>query len=108
MDNFMEKISSTVWPENERISFCYVHRSSIDKKDETKTCNAKEGNPFGPFWDTFGIDFVKSEFYGPLHYDVHHGNMTKQWQERYPADKFPVLAFTGEKPLEFLVVNFFY
>lgn len=36
-----------------------------------------------------------SEFYGPLHYDTYHHNMAKQWQTKYPPDKFPVIAFTG-------------
>lgn len=62
---------------------------------ESNSCNAKEGNPFGPFWDTFNIDFVNSEFYGPLHYDTYHHDMVKQWNERYPPVKWPVLAFTG-------------
>ncbi|KAJ8936363.1 hypothetical protein NQ318_007130 [Aromia moschata] len=60
-----------------------------------ESCNAKEGNPFGPFWDTFDIDFVHSEFYSPLHYDVYHHNIAQQWKDRYPPVKWPVLAFTG-------------
>ena len=53
-------------------------------------CNAKEGNPFGPFWDTFSVDFVQSEFYGPLNYDVHHNqDMSRKWNSRYPSNKFP-------------------
>lgn len=58
-------------------------------------CNAKEGNPFGPFWDTFNIDFVGSEFYGPLHYDTYHHSMAEKWNKKYPANKWPILAFTG-------------
>lgn len=53
------------------------------------SCNAKEGNPFGPFWDTYGIDFVGSEFYGPLHYDVHHSDIADHWKMRYPSDDWP-------------------
>lgn len=52
-------------------------------------CNAKEGNPFGPFWNTFDIDFVKSEFYGPLNYDVHHQDMAIKWNKRYPSQTSP-------------------
>lgn len=62
---------------------------------EGNGCNAKEGNPFGPFWDTFNIDFVGSKYYGPLHYDTYHHEMAEQWNEKYPASKWPVLAFTG-------------
>ena len=58
---------------------------------DAETCNAKEGNPFGPFWDTFGVDFDGgSEFYGPLNYDVHHQHgMVDRWMERYPPDLYP-------------------
>jgi len=58
-------------------------------------CSAKEGNPFGPFWDTFGVDFPNSEYYGPLNYDVHHQNMGVKWSEKYPPKNWSVLAFTG-------------
>ncbi|KAG8222957.1 hypothetical protein J437_LFUL000252 [Ladona fulva] len=91
MDDFMKNLAKSVWPKNKRISFCYVARDG----KESKGCNAKEGNPFGPFWDTFGIDFVGSEFYGPLHYDVHHSKVAKEWEKRYNPKDWPVLAFSG-------------
>lgn len=59
-------------------------------------CNAKEGNPFGPFWDTYNVDFVGSEFYGPLNYDIHYQDMAKKWKEKYPPLQWPVLSFTGK------------
>lgn len=59
-------------------------------------CNAKEGNPFGPFWDTYNVDFVSSEFYGPLNYDIHYQDMAKKWKEKYPPLHWPVLSFTGK------------
>lgn len=65
-------------------AFCYVARGS-----KSTGCNAKEGNPFGPFWDTFDIDFVGSEFYNPLHYDVHHSNMVEQWNSKYNPSDWP-------------------
>lgn len=71
------------------IAFCYTARGNTD------SCNAKEGNPFGPFWNTFNVDFVGSEFYGPLHYDVYHTNMAYLWRKRYSSADFPVMAFTG-------------
>jgi peptide-O-fucosyltransferase len=81
-------------------AFCYMARNSLLNKDkktgnESASCNAKEGNPFGPFWDTFDVDFVGSEMYAPLHYDVYHRNAATEWEERYPPEKWPVLAFTG-------------
>ena len=58
-------------------------------------CNAKSGNPFGPFWDTFSVNFVGSETYGPLHYDVHNTDVADDWDRLFPRSKWPVLAFTG-------------
>ncbi|KAI4464501.1 gdp-fucose protein o-fucosyltransferase 1 [Holotrichia oblita] len=89
MEKFMEEIAPSLWPPEKRISFCYSTRG------DGNTCNAKEGNPFGPFWDTYGIDFEGSEFYGPLHYDTHNHDMATKWNKKYPATKWPVLAFTG-------------
>ena len=45
-------------------------------------CNAKDGNPFGPFWDTFNIDFDRSEYYGPLGFNTEHKFVAFQWRER--------------------------
>jgi peptide-O-fucosyltransferase len=67
-------------------AFCYSSRGE-------NTCNAKEGNPFGPFWDHFGVEFDSNEFYGPLGYDPLFGNHMIEWKQRY--SHYPVLAFTG-------------
>lgn len=42
------------------------------------------------------MNFVGSEFYSPLHYDVGNAATVRQWQVQYPASKWPVLAFTGD------------
>ena len=84
-----------MWPKEKRISFCYADRPVINGENVGGVCNAKNGNPFGPFWDNFNIDFVGSETYGPLHYDVHYTSVAKDWNEKYPSSKWPVLAFTG-------------
>ncbi|UYV73442.1 O-fut1 [Cordylochernes scorpioides] len=90
MEKFMSEVAPKVWPEGQRKAFCYMSRG------DNGECNAKEGNPFGPFWDTFNVSFDGSEFYGPLHYDIyHHKRMADDWSRRFPPKKFPVLAFTG-------------
>lgn len=93
----METLAPYIWPVNKRISFCYMERDSLLKKQNkiVKSCNAKEGNPFGPFWDTFRVDFVDSEFFGPLNYDINDSNMAYRWMDKYNAEKWPVIAFTG-------------
>lgn len=91
MEAFMEKIAPVVWPDKKRISFCYTKRNG----EEEESCNAKSGNPFGPFWDNFNINFVGSEFYSPLNYDSHNKIMMEQWKVKYPPQIWSVLAFTG-------------
>ncbi|XP_066159186.1 GDP-fucose protein O-fucosyltransferase 1 isoform X2 [Euwallacea fornicatus] len=98
MEQFMEKIAPYEWPPDRRVSFCYMSRGN------TNSCNAKEGNPFGPFWDTFNIDFVASEFYGPLNYDINNKAVADQWQKKYPPSKWPTIAFTGS-PASFPVTD---
>lgn len=98
MHDFMRELASDVWPNEARTSFCYMERNPITTDTNAtphSSCNAKQGNPFGPFWDEFNIDFVASEFFGPLTYDVHHRNSVDQWHKRYPASRFAVLAFSG-------------
>ena len=98
MQRFFEELATEVWPEDKRISFCYASRKahgSENSSPDEGVCNAKNGNPFGPFWDTFNVNFVGSQTYGPLHYDVHFTNVAKDWHDKFPPKKWPVLAFTG-------------
>lgn len=67
---------------------CYASRGG-------GSCNAKDGNPFGPYWNRFNIDFDDDEFYGPLGYDTSFGNDKINWFNRFPSSEYPVLAFTG-------------
>lgn len=89
MELFMKEIAPYEWLPEQRVAFCYMARGNGN------SCNAKEGNPFGPFWDTYGVDFVGSEFYGPLHYDISNEVDLRNWKERYPPSEWPVLAFSG-------------
>uniref|UniRef100_A0A2A4K4F0 GDP-fucose protein O-fucosyltransferase 1 n=2 Tax=Heliothis virescens TaxID=7102 RepID=A0A2A4K4F0_HELVI len=91
MEKFMKEMAPVIWPVTKRISFCYTQRMG----EQENSCNAKSGNPFGPFWDTFDIEFSYSEFYGPLNYDVHNKAMVEKWKQKYPPNHWPVLAFTG-------------
>ncbi|XP_014092071.2 GDP-fucose protein O-fucosyltransferase 1 [Bactrocera oleae] len=96
MADFMMHIAPKIWPEDERISFCYMERKTLGPNKAPKPdCHAKDGNPFGPFWDTYNISFVDSVFYSPLNFDIHHRAMASKWQEKYPATEWPVIPFTG-------------
>lgn len=95
MNEFMGRYAPAIWPPEKRVSFCYMERQKLDGSS-SGSCNAKEGNPFFSFWDTFGIDFVDSEFFGPaLNYDVVHRGMDKLWSEKYDPETWKVIAFTG-------------
>lgn len=95
MSDFMKTIAKDVWPDDQRLSFCYMERRSLSGSTK-KDCHAKEGNPFGPFWDEFKIDFIGSEFFAPLHYDAWHTpDLIDKWNEKYSSKEWPVLAFTG-------------
>lgn len=86
MKDFMQHLAPKVWPVGSRAIFCYAPRST------KSSCAAKEGNPFGPYWNAFNIEFDKDIFYGPLGYDANDQN---GWISKYPASEYPVLAFTG-------------
>ena len=52
MEEFMaSELPKKLWPAGKRSALCYTHR----RGKEEMSCNAKEGNPFGPFWDTFNV-----------------------------------------------------
>ncbi|XP_019767317.2 GDP-fucose protein O-fucosyltransferase 1 isoform X1 [Dendroctonus ponderosae] len=116
MKTFMDSIAPYEWPSKQRVVFCYMARGKVLVVmykstlasplllGDSKSCNAKEGNPFGAFWDSIQVDFVDSEFYGPLHHDVSNEDIVKKWKEIYPPDKWPVLAFTGA-PASFPVAD---
>lgn len=70
-------------------AFCYAPRFN------SNGCNAKEGNPFGPYWDKFGVNFDQDIFYGPLGHDPDFRDDAENWHKKYPANEYPVLAFTG-------------
>ncbi|RNA04541.1 GDP-fucose O-fucosyltransferase 1, partial [Brachionus plicatilis] len=89
MDDFMKIVAPKIWPKGNRTVFCYMARGN------SNDCAAKDGNPFGPYWDYFGVDFDKSEFYGPLSFDPLFEKHRLEWTNKFPADKYTVLAFTG-------------
>jgi len=92
MEAFMKDLAPSIWPPEKRISFCYMERGK-----GRKGCDAKDGNPFGPFWDNFNIDFVESEIFGPkLQHNVKYDAEGKSnWELRYSGQEWPVLAFVG-------------
>jgi peptide-O-fucosyltransferase len=97
MDKFMRELSPTIWPKEKRLAFCWQPRKSIYDETAPPSCNAKEGNPFGPFWNYAGVEFIGDEYHGPIGdgYDLGRTAARQEWQTKYPSHKFPVLSFVS-------------
>jgi peptide-O-fucosyltransferase len=74
MEDFMDKLASIIWPPGNRYGFCYGTPG--------KQCQMKHGNPFGPFWDHFNVEFDKSMTYQSLSYSTHHDNAKADWDRK--------------------------
>lgn len=105
MEQFMKELSPTIWPEGSRISFCYMARAGLDGENSKDSCKSKDGNPFKSFWDTYNVEFDRSEFFKPLYYNTESTRDMKEWSVKYPPSEYPVLAFTGP-PAAFPVSEF--
>ncbi|CAB4044057.1 GDP-fucose O-fucosyltransferase 1-like, partial [Paramuricea clavata] len=55
----------------------------------------KEGNPFGPFWDHFGVDFDSYIEHKGLLYGTDFEPVKNDWNTRFPSAKYPVIALMG-------------
>ncbi|CEF70241.1 GDP-fucose protein O-fucosyltransferase 1 [Strongyloides ratti] len=95
MRDFMENLADTVWPKEKRFAFCWNSRKSIFDESAPAGCHAKDGTPFGPFWDNFNIDFVKDVYFGDIIGENHFSsyNAIRKWKLKFPVKNFPVLAF---------------
>ncbi len=58
--------------------FCYT--AQVNEKSDKESCHAKDGNPFGPFWSHFNIDFDQDIFYQPLFYEIIRSD---DWNAKY-------------------------
>uniref|UniRef100_A0AC34FVK4 GDP-fucose protein O-fucosyltransferase 1 n=1 Tax=Panagrolaimus sp. ES5 TaxID=591445 RepID=A0AC34FVK4_9BILA len=95
METFMRELSPIIWPKEKRLAFCWQPRKSIYDEEAPASCNAKEGNPFGPFWDYSGVEFIGDEYHGPIGdgYDLGRSAARQEWHAKYPPNKYPVLSF---------------
>ena len=90
MEDFMENLAPSFWPPDQR--FVYCHPMAMERSDDKKTCPAKSGNPFKPFWDNFRIDFAVSK---PFPEGLSHYDSSQRWLKAFPPDQHPVLALMG-------------
>ena len=79
----MEQLAPEKWPPGNRTGYCYKP-SDFNKEANRESCEMKYGNPFGPFWDEFNVEFDKSEF-TRLTYSVEVESIYKTWMERWAS-----------------------
>ena len=80
LEDFMEQLAPKKWPPGNRTGYCY-RPSTFNKDSDVESCEMKYGNPFGPFWDEFNIDFDNSEF-TRLTYSIEMEFVYKQWMDK--------------------------
>ncbi|CAI2356792.1 unnamed protein product [Caenorhabditis sp. 36 PRJEB53466] len=97
MHEFTKQIMPKVWPLEKRKAFCWTPRKAIYDKKAEPGCHAKEGSPFGPYWDHIGVSFVGDEYFGeiPGGFDTNQLGSRKKWHEKFGAEEYPVLAFSS-------------
>ncbi|CAB3400060.1 unnamed protein product [Caenorhabditis bovis] len=76
-------------------AFCWTPKKSIYNKTAPDGCHAKEGSPFGPYWDKFKIEFIGDEYFAdiPGGFDTSQMGNRKGWMKKYPIEEYRVLAF---------------
>lgn len=89
MDEFMNEIATQIWPKGKRTVFCFTY------KGDSESCQAKEGNPYRPYWNKFKVNFEKDIKFAPLSYDMSDEANKAAWLKTYPKEKFPVMAFAS-------------
>lgn len=88
METFVEKLKDDIWPRGQQTFFCHSRRNS----NKSSSCDALNGEPFNTFWTSFSINEDNANYYSPLTTASYH---SKSWQEKYPSDRWPVIAFVG-------------
>lgn len=93
MKLFMDELAPKYWPDDGKSRMIFCPEASIERSLDAKSCPAKIGNPFGPFWDNFQIDFTGgSQVYSHAKLSIAN---TRGWNEKYPPERYPVLALMG-------------
>ena len=78
LEDFMTQLAPTHWPPGNRTGYCYGPTRFSENKED---CEMKYGNPFGPFWDAFSVDFDGSVF-TQMTYQIGQSILLNRWHDR--------------------------
>jgi hypothetical protein len=107
LEEFMQTVAPTLWPENQRIVRCFdprmdepcrPHDQDPSRAHAAPTRCRVDGIPSALFWESFGISFIGHQGHGsPFEHNV--AKMQRMWEERLPVSLYPVLALSSPPAL---------
>ena len=86
MREFVDDLSPEIWKDKT----VYCHEVAMKRSSEKGKCPAKQGNPFGPFWDNFNVTFDRSKSY-----KLNFASPASQWNRKFPKSSNRVMALMG-------------